>query len=117
MAHFFRLIPLFREMCFPFSVHMVYGYYKIILFVLQCKKIFPRRQNYHFHKTKGRCPGAPQPPKYHKLHESKYYCVHPDCGSGDGEIRENTPCFTSRGIYWKHLAEKHIRDQDKVQSP
>ena len=115
----------------------------------QCKKVFPRRQNYHFHRTKGRCPGAPQPPKYHKLYESKYYCVHPDCGSGDGELRDNTPCFTSRGkkaenyrtgslfskqtasirssitpisytylliigIYWKHLLDKHIRDQDKV---
>ena len=103
----------------PLYVHCSRGlwfkHYEIIfIFVLQCKKIFPRRQNYHFHKTKGRCPGAPQPPKYHKLHESKYYCVHPDCGSGDGEIRDNTPCFTSRGIYWKHLAEKHIRDQDKV---
>ena len=80
----------------------------------KCKKVFPRRQNYHFHKTKGRCPGVPQPPKYHKLYESKYYCVHPDCGSGDGEISESTPCFTSRGIYWKHLLEKHITEQDKV---
>lgn len=80
----------------------------------KCKKVFPRRQNYHFHRTKGRCPGAPQPPKFHKLHESKYYCVHPDCGSANGDINESTPCFTSRGIYWKHLAEKHITDQDKV---
>lgn len=80
----------------------------------KCKKVFPRRQNYHFHKTKGRCPGVPQPPKYHKLYESKYYCIHPDCGSGDGEISETTPAFTSRGIYWKHLLEKHITEQDKV---
>ena len=71
--------------------------HKCIAFFFQCKKVFPRRQNYHFHRTKGRCPGAPQPPKYHKLYESKYYCVHPDCGSGDGELRDNTPCFTSRG--------------------
>lgn len=80
----------------------------------KCKKVFPRRQNYHFHRTKGRCPGVPQPPKFHKLQDSKYYCVHPDCGSGDGDIRESTPGFTSRGIYWKHLTEKHLTDNDKV---
>ena len=88
---------------FKYNRGNIIKYYKfshlicITFFYFQCKKVFPRRQNYHFHRTKGRCPGAPQPPKYHKLYESKYYCVHPDCGSGDGELRDNTPCFTSRG--------------------
>lgn len=80
-----------------------------------CNKVFSKRQSWYFHRTKGRCPGTPQPPKWHKLYDHKYYCIHPDCGgTPDGKVNEFSQFFTSRGVFWKHLLEKHITEKDMV---
>lgn len=78
----------------------------------KCKRTFNCHKSFNFHKKSKRCSDIPEPPKWYGKVGSKFFCTHPDCGAGDGIKRDGQPVFNSRGIFWRHLMDNHITDND-----